>query len=69
MRVEEVAEFFGSHNAMAKAIGISASAVYQWGDIVPPSRRENVRKAMRSKAAELDKEAVRLRAAAGKGEE
>jgi hypothetical protein len=37
MRTEDVIEAYG-HNrkAIAEALNISVSAVYQWGEIVPP---------------------------------
>lgn len=62
MRTQEAVEIFGSQKALAAAIGISPSAVYQWGDTVPMSRRQSIRLAMRAKAEEMEAEAVRLRA-------
>lgn len=67
MRTDEAVEVFGSQKALAAAIGISPSAVYQWGDMVPMSRRQSVRLAMRAKAEQMEAEAVRLRAAALEG--
>lgn len=64
MRTEEAVEVFGTKDALAKAIGISPSAVYQWGDVVPASRRGSVRLAMRARAEDMEREAKRLRQAA-----
>ena len=57
MRVDDVLEYFDSLRDMAKAIGISEQAVYQWGAEVPKSRRESVRMAMKLRAVELRKRA------------
>lgn len=65
MRKSDAVEMFGSDRALAMAIGISAPAVNQWGDVVPVGRRAAVRAAMQAKATELDKEAAKLRAKAG----
>jgi len=64
MRVEEVLEYFDTKQHIARAIGISESAVYQWGELVPMSRRQSVRMAMKERADELELEAKRLRARA-----
>ena len=64
MRTEDAVEVFRTKEALAKAIGISPSAVYQWGDTVPMSRRESIRLAMRAKAEDMEREAKELRAAA-----
>jgi DNA-binding transcriptional regulator YdaS (Cro superfamily) len=61
MRTDEAVEVFGSKNALAEAIGISPSAVYQWGSEVPMSRRQSVRLAMRVKAEEMERDAKTLR--------
>lgn len=64
MRTDDAVDIFGTKDALAKAIGISPSAVYQWGDDVPLSRRQSVRLAMRARAEEMEREAERLRVAA-----
>ena len=64
MRVEEVLEYFDTKQHIARAIGISESAVYQWGELVPMSRRQSVRMAMKERANDLELEAKRLRARA-----
>lgn len=64
MRVSDVLEFFDTKQEIAEAIGISDSAVYQWGEEVPKSRRESVRMAMRLKASEMEKAAAKMRATA-----
>lgn len=64
MRTEDAVEIFGTQKALAAAIGISPSAVYQWGDIIPISRRKSVRLAMQARATQLEKEAASLRVSA-----
>lgn len=66
MRVDEVLEYFDSLRDLARAIGISEQAVYQWGSEVPRSRRESVRMAMKLRALELRKRADRIETAAGR---
>jgi len=69
MRLDEAVEIFGSKSALAKAIGISESAIYRWGEEIPRGRRQSVRLAMRAMAEDLEAEAVRLRSAAKEGAE
>lgn len=65
MRKDEVMEFFdGSPAKLSKAIGLTVSAINQWGPNVPMSRRSHVRMAMRERANELEAEAKRMRRAA-----
>ena len=64
MRTDDAVDIFGTKDALAKAIGISPSAVYQWGDEVPMSRRQSVRLAMRARAEEMEREAKELRSMA-----
>lgn len=61
MLLSDVLDFFETKQQIAKAIGISESAVYQWGEEVPKSRRESVRLAMKARAEQLETEAKRLR--------
>lgn len=61
MRTEDAIEVFGTQRALAEAIGISPSAVYQWGDVVPMSRRQSVRMAMQMKAEQMERDAKNLR--------
>lgn len=61
MRTEEAVEIFGTKNALAEAIGISPSAVYQWGDDIPVSRIKSVQLAIQAKADDLEREAKSLR--------
>lgn len=61
MLLSDVLDFFETKQQIAKAIGISESAVYQWGLEVPKSRRESVRLAMKARAEKLENEAKRLR--------
>lgn len=64
MLLIDVLDFFDTKQQIAKAIGISESAVYQWGSEVPKSRRQSVRMAMKVRAEQLEAEARRLRAKA-----
>ncbi len=64
MRLDEAVEFFGGKSALARAIGISETALYRWGSEIPKSRRQSVRLAMRARADDLEREAVLLRKAA-----
>ena len=63
MRTEEAVKIFGTQKALAEAIGVSHSAVYKWGELVPASRLQSVRMAMRERAEQMEAEAVKLRAA------
>jgi hypothetical protein len=64
MRKDEVMEFFdGSPSELSKAIGLTVSAINQWGPYVPVSRRESIRLAMRERANDLDRKARALRKA------
>lgn len=65
MRTDQTLEFFGgSARELALAIGITPSAVAQWGRDVPMSRRQSVRMAMKERAERLELEARTLRRAA-----
>lgn len=65
MRTDQTLEFFGgSARELALAIGITPSAVAQWGRDVPKSRRTSVRLAMKERAEQLENESKRLRRAA-----
>lgn len=65
MRKDDALEFFGnSPSELAKAIGVTVSAVNQWGADVPLSRRASVRMAMRERAEKLEAQALFLRSAA-----
>jgi hypothetical protein len=37
MLTKDAIRFYGSVTALAKALGISRAAIYQWGDAVPES--------------------------------
>lgn len=63
MRTDEAVKMFGTQKALADAIGVSHSAVYKWGELVPASRVQSVRMAMRERAEQMEAEAVLLRAA------
>ncbi len=63
MNKKDVLEMFdNSPKALAKALGITVSAVEKWQDVVPKSRRETVRLALRARAEQLEQEARTLRA-------
>lgn len=36
MRVADALKLYGSHRAIAEVLKISANAVYQWDELVPP---------------------------------
>lgn len=38
MNTKDAIEQFGSIKELAKALGITQPAIYQWGDTVPPLR-------------------------------
>jgi len=61
MRTEEAVEFFGDRITLARSIGVSASAVTQWGEFVPSSRVKSIRMAMRERADHLEQQAKLLR--------
>jgi len=42
MKTQDVLEYFGGARQTAEALGISATAVYQWGDEVPRTRQAHV---------------------------
>ncbi|MCY1393189.1 DNA-binding transcriptional regulator Cro [compost metagenome] len=42
MKTKDVFDFFGGARQTAEALGISAAAVYQWGDEVPRTRQAHV---------------------------
>jgi len=64
MQVEEVADYFGGKASLARAISMTVGGIARWGDTVPPSRRAQIREAMRLLADQRMREARALRAAA-----
>lgn len=62
MLTKDVVKIFGTQKAIAEAIGVSPSAVYQWGENVPDNRQKSVKLAIESRANSLEKEAASLRA-------
>lgn len=44
MRKSDVIKHFGTGRAVAKALGISEEAVYQWGEFVPPRRAYEIQR-------------------------
>lgn len=61
MNTKETIEIFGTVKALANAIGVTQSAINQWGLTVPMSRRTSVRLAMRELADKMEAEAKKLR--------
>jgi DNA-binding transcriptional regulator YdaS (Cro superfamily) len=49
VRTSEVIDHFGSQTAVARAIGISRSAVQQWKEKVPPLSAAKIAKATRGR--------------------
>ncbi|WP_085696298.1 Cro/CI family transcriptional regulator [Pseudomonas sp. B26(2017)] len=49
MKTSDVIEQFGSKIRLAEKLGISPSAVTQWGEIVPESRRYQIQVLTRGK--------------------
>ena len=64
MRTDETVEYFGDKKTLAIAIGITPSAIGNWGELVPMGRRKSIRMAMKERADHLEREAKRLRKAA-----
>lgn len=42
MRTQDVLQYFGGREELAKALGIDRSASYQWGDTVPQLRQYQI---------------------------
>lgn len=42
MKTKDVLEFFGGARQTAEALGLSASAVYLWGEEVPRTRQAHI---------------------------
>lgn len=49
MKTKDVIDYFGGARQAADALGISAAAVYQWGDEVPRARQAHVELATKGK--------------------
>lgn len=69
MNTKDTIEIFGTVKELANAIGLTQSAVNQWGLTIPMGRRKSVRMAMRERADKLEAEAKRMRRAAKEIEE
>ena len=54
MEMEEVVEFFGSQQEVARVLGVNARTVREWGKKVPLRRSYTLRKAMEDHAGEFD---------------
>lgn len=66
MRKDDALDYFKGRINLAKALGITPTAIDKWGTHVPNCRRENLRLAMKEKAEQLKKEERRIRAALGR---
>lgn len=42
MKTQEAADFFGGKKKLADALGVSASAVTQWGESIPVIRQYQI---------------------------
>jgi hypothetical protein len=42
MRTEDAAAYFGTVTRLAKLLGISRTAIYLWGEVVPPLRQYQI---------------------------
>lgn len=51
MKTENAINYFGSASKLAKALGISRHAIYQWGDDVPELRALQLEKMTSGKLA------------------
>lgn len=49
MRTKDVVDHFGSVQKVADVLGIFRSAIYQWGEDVPPRRALEIEKLTRGK--------------------
>jgi len=54
MEMEEVVEFFGSQQEVARVLGVNARTVREWGKKVPLRRSYTLRKAMEDHAGDFD---------------
>lgn len=65
MRTADVIAVFGSARALADFLGVSKSAISQWGDVVPELREYK----LREKRPTIDTEIAALRRSGRKGRE
>lgn len=61
MRTDETVKYFGDKTTLARAIGITPSAIGNWGELVPMGRRKSVRMAMKERADLLEAQAKEMR--------
>lgn len=67
MKKQEVVEFYGSARAASKALGLTKSAVQEWGEDVPLSRQSHVRMAMQEEQRRRDAEEKKAKRKADRG--
>lgn len=59
MKTQEAADFFGGKKKLADALGVSASAVTQWGENIPVIRQYQIQVLTKGKLkAKADKPAA-----------
>lgn len=59
MKTQEAADFFGGKKKLADALGVSASAVTQWGESIPVIRQYQIQVLTKGKLkAKADKPAA-----------
>lgn len=58
MKTEDAAKWFGGKRKMADALGISPSAVTQWGDTVPEVRQYQIQVLSKGKLKAARKDAA-----------
>lgn len=63
METQAVIRLFGSQAAVAKVLGLSRSAIHQWGDEVPKLRQYH----LREKHPHIDEELENMRKNTGQG--
>lgn len=54
MKTKTAIEMFGSPLALARALGITRAAIYQWRETVPPLREYQIRELLAARAAVSD---------------
>jgi DNA-binding transcriptional regulator YdaS (Cro superfamily) len=58
MKTQDAISLFGSIKALAKALGITQPAIYQWGDNVPELRAFQIREIVATRDPQQTKEAA-----------
>lgn len=58
MKTQDAISLFGSIKALAKALGITQPAIYQWGENVPELRAFQIREIVATRDPQQTKEAA-----------